>query len=74
MATQRTHGYPVLIIGAGRGGAALLEMFMADNLVKVVAIADTNAEAPGIKLAKQHGIPVLFRCGKGAAGLQGIRY
>ena len=57
MAAQRTHGYPVLIIGAGRGGAALLEMFMADILVKVVAIADTNAEAPGIKLAKQHGIP-----------------
>ena len=58
MATQRTHGYPVLIIGAGRGGAALLEMFMADNLVKVVAIVDTNAEAPGIKLAGQFGIPV----------------
>ena len=57
MPTQRTHGYPVLIIGAGRGGAALLEMFVADILVKVVAIADTNAEAPGIKLAKQHGIP-----------------
>jgi len=55
MSTQRTHGYPVLIIGAGRGGAALLEMFLADNLVKVVAIADTDAGAPGSKLAKQHG-------------------
>jgi diguanylate cyclase (GGDEF)-like protein/PAS domain S-box-containing protein len=57
MDTQRTQGYPVLIVGAGRGGSALLEMFIADNLVKVVAIADTDAEAPGIKLAKQHGIP-----------------
>jgi diguanylate cyclase (GGDEF)-like protein/PAS domain S-box-containing protein len=57
MATQKNHGYPVVIIGAGRGGAALLEMLVADNLVKVVAIADTNVEAPGIRLAKQHGIP-----------------
>ena len=57
MAVQRIQGYPVLIVGAGRGGTALLEMFVADSLVKVVAIADTDAEAPGIKLAKQHGIP-----------------
>ena len=57
MTAQRTQGYPVLIVGAGRGGTALLEMFVADNLVEVVAIADTDAEAPGIKLAKQHGIP-----------------
>lgn len=57
MAMQRTHGYPVLIVGAGRGGAALLEMFLADEMVKVVAMADTDAGAPGIKLAKQHGIP-----------------
>ena len=56
MVSQRTQGYPVLIIGAGRGGAALLEMFMEDNLVKVVAIADTDPAAPGIKLAKQNGI------------------
>ncbi|MDO8988927.1 MAG: diguanylate cyclase [Sideroxyarcus sp.] len=56
MATQRTQGYPVVIIGAGRGGAALLEMFMEDNLVKVVAIADSDSAAPGIKLARQNGI------------------
>jgi PAS domain S-box-containing protein len=56
MATQRTQGYPVVIIGAGRGGAALLEMFMEDNLVKVVAIADSDPAAPGIKLARQNGI------------------
>jgi diguanylate cyclase (GGDEF)-like protein/PAS domain S-box-containing protein len=57
MTAHKTQGYPVLIVGAGRGGTALLEMFVADDLVKVVAIADTDAEAPGIKLAKQHGIP-----------------
>lgn len=57
MATQKIHGYPVLIIGAGRGGSALLEMFMEDSLVKVVAMADTNPGAPGLQLAKKHGIP-----------------
>lgn len=57
MAIQRNQGYPVLIIGAGRGGSALLEMFMEDNLVRVVGIADTDPNAHGIRLAKNLGIP-----------------
>lgn len=57
MSTQRSLGYPVLIIGAGRGGSALLEMFMEDSLVRVVAIADTNPDAPGLQLARNLGIP-----------------
>lgn len=57
MATQRIQGFPVLIIGAGRGGHALLEMFLEDHLVQVIAIADTNPDAVGLRLAKQHGIP-----------------
>jgi diguanylate cyclase (GGDEF)-like protein/PAS domain S-box-containing protein len=56
MTTNRVSGYPVLIIGAGRGGTALLEMFLNDNLVDILAIADINTEAPGIRLAKNHGI------------------
>ncbi|MEJ1958538.1 MAG: hypothetical protein WDM70_02990 [Nitrosomonadales bacterium] len=35
MESQKTHGYPVVIIGAGRGGSALLEIFMEDRLVEV---------------------------------------
>ena len=57
MATQEVHGYPVLIIGAGRGGSALLEMFMEDKLVKVIAVVDSNPAAPGIRMAQSHGIP-----------------
>ncbi|MDD4928079.1 MAG: diguanylate cyclase [Gallionella sp.] len=57
MTTQRIQGHPVLIIGAGRGGHALLEMFLEDNLVQVIAIADTNPDAQGIQLAKKNGIP-----------------
>lgn len=54
---RKNQGYPVLIIGAGRGGSALLEMFIEDPLVQVLAIADSNSDAPGIKLAKSNGIP-----------------
>lgn len=57
MPTQRIQGHPVLIIGAGRGGNALLEMFLEDTLVQVIAIADINPDAPGIRLAKEKGIP-----------------
>ncbi len=57
MTAQRTLGSPVLIIGAGRGGHALLEMFLEDNLVHVIAIADTNPDAAGLRLAKKNGIP-----------------
>lgn len=57
MAKRKIHGHPVLILGAGRGGYALLEMFMEDELVEVVAIADPNADASGMKLAESHGIP-----------------
>ncbi len=58
MSPSRVKGYPVLIIGAGRGGTALLEMFLEYSLVNVIGIVDINLEMPGIVLAKQHGIPI----------------
>ncbi|MBI5658168.1 MAG: diguanylate cyclase [Nitrosomonadales bacterium] len=64
METRKTHAHPVLIIGAGRGGSALLEMFLDDDLVEVIAIADLNPDAPGIKLAKQHGVPAYADAGE----------
>lgn len=64
MVTQRTQGHPVLIIGAGRGGTALLEMFIDDSLFKVVAIADINPDAPGMHLAKKFGIATYVDVGK----------
>lgn len=57
MRKRKIHGFPVLILGAGRGGNALLEMFLEDELVEVVAIADPNSEAPGMLLAQSQGIP-----------------
>ncbi len=48
----------VAIIGAGRGGTALMEIFARDPLVQIVGIAEISPAAPGVGLAKQLGIPV----------------
>jgi len=47
-----------VVLGAGRGGNAILEMLLEEALVSVVAIVDINAEAPGLALAREHDIPV----------------
>ena len=48
----------VAIIGAGRGGTALMEIFAKDPLVKIVGVAEVNSKASGVKLAKRLRIPV----------------
>lgn len=44
------------IVGAGKGGTGLLNVFLANGDVNVVGIADTNPQAPGIDLARRYGI------------------
>ena len=48
----------VAIIGAGRGGTALMEIFASDPLVKIVGVAEIKAKAQGTALAKRLKIPV----------------
>ncbi|MBA5868247.1 MAG: hypothetical protein GDA67_16250 [Nitrospira sp. CR1.3] len=48
----------VAIIGAGRGGTALMEIFAIDPLVDIVAVAEINPAAPGLSLAKRLKIPI----------------
>jgi two-component system, NarL family, sensor histidine kinase DegS len=48
----------VAIIGAGRGGTALMEIFANDPLVQIVGVAEIDPHAPGIALAKRLKIPV----------------
>ena len=48
----------VAIIGAGKGGSALLSILAPDPLVRIVGIAEINPKAPGLRLAKRYGIPV----------------
>jgi transcriptional regulator with PAS, ATPase and Fis domain len=48
----------VVIVGAGKGGRALLEMFAGDPTVSILGIADLNAWAPGIEQARRLNVPV----------------
>ncbi len=48
----------VVIIGAGKGGLALLEMFRGDPTVSILGIADVNPWSPGLELARRLDIPV----------------
>jgi len=47
-----------VILGAGEGGTAILEMLLDEKLVSVVGIVDTNPQAPGLAIAKKQGVPV----------------
>jgi transcriptional regulator with GAF, ATPase, and Fis domain len=48
----------VVIVGAGKGGRSLLEMFMGDSTVSIVGVADLNPWAPGLELARRLNVPV----------------
>ena len=56
VASSATH---VAIIGAGRGGTALMEIFATDPLVQIVGVAEISSKAPGLVLAKRLNIPVM---------------
>lgn len=47
----------VIILGAGKGGTALLELFTRSPDLEIVGVADRNPEAQGLRLAKNLGIP-----------------
>ncbi|PIP71198.1 MAG: hypothetical protein COW90_01360 [Nitrospirae bacterium CG22_combo_CG10-13_8_21_14_all_44_11] len=46
----------VAIVGAGKGGSYLLEVFHINGEVKVVGITDKDNKAPGLNLAKEWGV------------------
>jgi transcriptional regulator with AAA-type ATPase domain len=48
----------VVIVGAGKGGRALLEMFVGDSTISIVGVADVNPWSPGLELARRLNIPV----------------
>ncbi len=58
MTTLREDPHRAVILGAGRGGSAILEMLLDEKLVEVVAIADSDPDAPGLALAREHGLNV----------------
>ena len=54
---RKLHGQPVIIVGGGRGGLALLEMFLEDKLVEVIAMVDCDPTVAGMRLAQSREIP-----------------
>ncbi|WP_102274634.1 sigma-54 interaction domain-containing protein [Cytobacillus massiliigabonensis] len=47
----------VMIVGAGKGGSAILKIMRETEMLKVIAVVDSNPEAPGIEKAREVGIP-----------------
>ena len=58
MTTLREDPHRAVVLGAGRGGSAVLEMLQQEALVTVVAVVDSNPEAPGLQYARELGITV----------------
>ena len=48
----------IVILGAGKGGTALLELFTHLPGVSVAGIADQDASAPALSYARQLEIPI----------------
>ncbi len=51
----------VVIVGAGKGGTALLEILFRDPSTHILGVVDKNPDAPGMKLARERGIPTAKR-------------
>ena len=47
----------IILIGAGETGTPLLKQLLAVPFVKVLGVADLDDTMPGIKLAREHGVP-----------------
>jgi transcriptional regulator with GAF, ATPase, and Fis domain len=47
----------VILIGAGSGGKALVELLRKDPTVEIVGVADKDESAPGLVLARELGLP-----------------
>jgi transcriptional regulator with PAS, ATPase and Fis domain len=48
----------IILIGAGSGGKALVELFHKHPNVEIVGVADKNEKAAGLLLAREFGLPV----------------
>lgn len=57
MLNKTTSIQRVLVIGGGRGGTAMVELFLDDPNVVVVGIVDKNPSAPALEIAVKKHIP-----------------
>ncbi len=49
----------IAVVGAGKGGAAILETLLAIPGIQIKYVFDTDPEAPGVRLAKLNGIQTI---------------
>ncbi|HWP97824.1 MAG TPA: methyl-accepting chemotaxis protein [Syntrophomonadaceae bacterium] len=54
----------IAIIGGGNGGTTILSAFHGIEEFKVVGLCDVNAEAPGMKFARELGVPAFQDLGE----------
>ena len=47
----------VLLIGAGKGGSALLTILQEDKEIEIVGVVDNNPQSEGLKIARHYNIP-----------------
>jgi FlaA1/EpsC-like NDP-sugar epimerase len=47
----------VLLIGAGKGGSALLTILHEDKEIEIVGVVDNNSQSEGLKIARQYNTP-----------------
>lgn len=47
----------IVIVGAGQGGYNIIRSFINIQDIKINMVIDRDMNAPGIKLAKEHGLP-----------------
>ncbi|WP_113930897.1 sigma-54-dependent Fis family transcriptional regulator [Bacillus sp. P14.5] len=47
----------VLVVGGGKGGIAILRILRETSMLEVAAVCDLNEDSPGIRYAKENGIP-----------------
>lgn len=48
----------IFIVGGGKGGQTLIEMLHKDKIINILGVADVDENAPGMRLARELGIPV----------------
>lgn len=55
---MNTDQFKIAVIGAGDAGLELLNRLFTAEFIDILGVADTNAQAPGMLLAKEHNVPV----------------
>lgn len=54
-----TNEIRVVIIGAGKGGTSILKVLLALDNIKILGLAEISPQAPGLKIAREKGIPII---------------